>query len=295
MIVVCGATGQQGGAVIDALLASSMKPIRGLSRDVASRKSQALVARDIEMVKADLADADSLAIAFKGARAAFAVTQPWSSDYKNASPKAEVEQGKAIIEAARRTGIEHLVLTTVVLDGVHRKTGVPHVDSKVEIEIALSKSNVPWTVLGPGTFMDNIGTRFFPVGHKSIRGFVSRQTSLPYVATRDIGRAAARIFADPSVHVGKRHNLIAGMWDGDALCAALSKVYGRPYRWKAPPRLLMRLLAPEFYKMRLGFEAFGRPPFPATFVESIETTRKFLPDVWSIEDYVREKRPGPGK
>jgi uncharacterized protein YbjT (DUF2867 family) len=172
---------------------------------------------------------------------------------------------------------------------------VPHVDSKIEIEIALSKSKVPWTVLGPGTFMDNIGTKFFPVGHKSIRGFVSKETALPYIAVRDIGRAAAKIFADPSGHMGKRHNLIAGMWDGDALCAALSKVYGRPYRWKAPPRLLMRLFAPEFYKMRLGFEAFGRPPFPATYLESVEATRKLLPDVWSIEDYVRDRRPGPGK
>ena len=92
MIVVCGATGQQGGAVIDALLASSMKPIRGLSRDVASRKSQALVARDIEMVKADLADADSLAIAIKGARAAVALTQPLSSAYENASQNDEGEK-----------------------------------------------------------------------------------------------------------------------------------------------------------------------------------------------------------
>jgi hypothetical protein len=142
--------------------------------------------------------------------------------------------------------------------------------------------------------MDNIGTKFFPVGHKSIRGFVSKETALPYIAVRDIGRAAAKVFAEPSSYVGKRLTLIAGMWDGGAIIEALGNVYGRPYRWKAPPRLLMRIFAPEFYKMRLGFEQFGRPPFPATYIESVESTRKLLPDVWSMEDYVREKRPGPG-
>lgn len=292
MIVVCGATGQQGGAVIEALLASGHSSIRGLTRDVSSTKSQDLRARHIDMVKADLADVESLAAAFDGAQAVFALTQPWTSDYKKASPRAEVEQGLAIVAAAKRNKVEHVVLSTVILDGRHRKTGVPHVDSKIEIEMALEKSNLAWTVLGPGTFMDNIGTKFFPVGHKSIRGFVSKETALPYIAVRDIGRAAAKAFANPSEWLGKRLNLVAGMWDGEALCKALSNVHGRPYRWKAPPRLLMRLFAPEFYKMRLAFEAFGRPPFPAEYLESIETTRKLLPDVWSIEDYVREKRPG---
>jgi uncharacterized protein YbjT (DUF2867 family) len=293
MIVVCGATGQQGGAVIDALIALGRGPLRGLTRDVTGSKAQALRTRGVDMVKADLAHADSLAAAFDGARGVFAVTQPWTADYQKASPRAEVEQGKAIIAAAERMKVEHVVMSTVILDGVHRKTGVPHVDSKVEIEIALDKSKLPWTVLGPGTFMDNIGTKFFPVGHKSIRGFVSKETALPYIAVRDIGLAAAKVFSEPSLYLGQRLNLIAGMWDGDAVCKALTNVYGRPYRWKAPPRLLMRIFAPEFYKMRLGFEEFGRPPFPAAYLESVESTRKLLPDVWSMEDYVREKRPGP--
>ena len=94
MIVVCGATGQQGGAVIDSLLALGEKNIRGLTRDVTSRHAETLRARGVVMVKADLANADSLAAAFDGARAVFAVTQPWTADYKKASPWVEVEQGK---------------------------------------------------------------------------------------------------------------------------------------------------------------------------------------------------------
>ncbi len=56
----------------------------------------------------------------------------------------------------------------------------------------------------------------------------------------------------------------------------------------------MRFFAPEFYKMRKGFEMLGRPPFPGPYLEGVETTRKLLADARTIEDYVREKRPGPG-
>jgi len=295
MIVVCGATGQQGRAVIDALLARNQGPIRGLTRNLSGPTAQALRSRGVDMVSADLGNAESLNAAFSGAKAVFAVTQPWSADYSKASPKAEVAQGMAILKAAKQNGIEHLVFSTALHDGSLRKTGVPHVDSKVEIEMALAESNIPWTVLGPGTFIDNIGTKFLPVGHKSIRGFVSREAALPYIAVRDIGLAAAKAFAERSAFLKKRENLVAGMWDGGDICGALTKVYGRPYSWKAPPRILMRLFAPEFYKMRIAFETLGRRPFPSAYTEAVESTRKLLPNFWSVEDYVREKRPGPGR
>ncbi len=294
MIVICGATGQQGGAVIDALLNVGKGPLRGLTRDIHSEKSRALQRRGVTMVEADLANQESLVRAFQGADAVFAVTQPWRADYKGASPRAEVVQGKAIITAAERNQIRHLIFSTVILDGKIQKTGVPHVDSKIEIEMTLARSSVPWTILGPGTFMDNIGTKFLPVGKKSIRGFVSEDAALPYIAVHDIGRAAAKIMQSSSEHIGRRINLVAGLWNGTDVCKALTNVYGRPYRWKAPPRILMRLFAPEFYKMRKGFEMLGRPPFPGPYLEGVETTCKLLPDAWSIEDYVREKRPGPG-
>jgi uncharacterized protein YbjT (DUF2867 family) len=295
MIVVCGATGQQGGSVIDALLAQKQGPIRGLTRSLSSPKAEALRARGVEMVCADLGDTESLVKALSGAKAIFAVTQPWSADYSKASPKAEIAQGLAILEAARRSNIEHLVFSTVIFDGPLQKTGVPHVDSKIEIEMTLAKCGIPWTVLGPGTFIDNIGTKFLPVGYKSIRGFVSKEAALPYIAVRDIGRAAAKVFAEPSAFAEKRWNLVAGMWDGSDVCNALTKVYGRPYSWKAPPRILMRLFAPEFYKMRLAFEKLGRRPFPRAYEQAVEQTRKLLPDCWTIEDFVREKRPGLGR
>jgi uncharacterized protein YbjT (DUF2867 family) len=294
MIVVCGATGQQGGAVVDALLAQNLGPIRGLTRNLSGTGAQSLRSRGVEMVSADLGNGESLEAAFTGAKAVFAVTQPWSADYTKASPKAEVKQGLAILKAAERNNIEHLVFSTVILDGALRKTGVPHVDSKVEIELALAKSSIPWTVLGPGTFIDNIGTKFLPVGRKSIRGFVSQDAALPYIAVRDIGLAAAKVLAERPAFLQKRVNLIAGMWDGSDVCKALTKVYGRPYSWKAPPRILMRIFAPEFYKMRIGFEMLGRRPFPSAYTEAVESTRKLLPNFWTLEDYVREKRPGPG-
>ena len=76
IVTVFGATGTQGGAVIDALLQESDSPykIRAVTRDPSSASSKALVERGVEVVTADLSKRDSLRAAMKGAEAVFAVT-----------------------------------------------------------------------------------------------------------------------------------------------------------------------------------------------------------------------------
>ena len=76
IVTVFGATGTQGGAVIDALLRESNSPykIRAVTRDPASTPSKALVERGVEVVAADLGDRDSLRAAMRGAEAVFGVT-----------------------------------------------------------------------------------------------------------------------------------------------------------------------------------------------------------------------------
>ena len=72
-VTVIGATGQQGGAVIDALLRQRI-PIRAVTRNPNGDKARALMARGVEVVRADLEDVDSVRAAFDGAAAAFAMT-----------------------------------------------------------------------------------------------------------------------------------------------------------------------------------------------------------------------------
>ena len=72
LILVAGATGTQGGAVIDALLDKGVA-IRAIVRNKASEASQALVAKGVELAEATFDDIESLTSAAKGATAVFSV------------------------------------------------------------------------------------------------------------------------------------------------------------------------------------------------------------------------------
>ncbi|KAL1586787.1 hypothetical protein WHR41_04669 [Cladosporium halotolerans] len=107
IVAVLGATGQQGGSVVQSLLADPEKyHIRGLTRDINSNKSKGLAAQGVEVVQADVGDAISLERAFEGAHSIYAMTDFWQS----MSADVETEQGKAIANIANGLPqLEHFV------------------------------------------------------------------------------------------------------------------------------------------------------------------------------------------
>jgi uncharacterized protein YbjT (DUF2867 family) len=76
LLVVVGATGQQGGSVVDSILGDAQLrkeyKIRGTTRDPGSDKGRALAKKGVEVVAADVNDEGSLRKAFAGAYAVFA-------------------------------------------------------------------------------------------------------------------------------------------------------------------------------------------------------------------------------
>lgn len=65
LVVIVGATGAQGGSVINRLLADGSYVLRGLTRNPQSKVAQALTIKGVEMVTADLNDSESLMAAFE--------------------------------------------------------------------------------------------------------------------------------------------------------------------------------------------------------------------------------------
>src|SRR6185369_17186672 len=285
-IVVCGATGNQGGAVLDALLAKGGLRLKALTRN--PERAQKWLTRGVEVVQGDLTDRGSLERAFHGATAVFGVTQPWSADYRKADTKAEIAQGRSLTEACLATGAT-LVFSTVLLEN-DKPTGIPHVDSKLELEQFVKERGVPAVILGPASFMDNIGMDFFPVRNGKVRGFVDGDAKVPLVSCRDIGRSVAGVMAALPAHLGKRHNLIAGLYSGEDICATLSRLRGgERFRYTAPPKLVMRLFVNEFYRMRVAFEQMGRPPLPPMFDEALRETAALVGTPVSLEAFLRDK------
>lgn len=158
ILTVFGATGNQGGSVLDVVLSrsdlTSKYALRGITRDVESAKSQALTAKGVEMVQADLDDETSLKAAMDGAYGAFGVTDFWSTMSKDT----EIQQGKNIFHAAQASGVKHLVFSALpyaekITDG--KLKHVEHFDSKAIVKeyIEANKGEMLASYFMPAMFL----------------------------------------------------------------------------------------------------------------------------------------------
>ncbi|KAE9363124.1 NAD(P)-binding protein [Stipitochalara longipes BDJ] len=95
IITIIGATGVQGGSVVDAALKSSIYKVRAITRNINSDKAKALAARGVELATADLNDEQSLIKAFDGSTAIYAVTD-FFEPFAASNPEAamEISNGK---------------------------------------------------------------------------------------------------------------------------------------------------------------------------------------------------------
>src|ERR1700730_12425647 len=125
-ILITGVTGKQGGAVAHALQGAGFY-LRGLTRKPGSEQSAALARDGVEIVKGDLDDEATLRRALVGAWGVFGV-----QNAGEAGVEQEEAQGKRLATLAREAGVEHYVYTSV--GSAHKRTGVPHFDSKSRIE-----------------------------------------------------------------------------------------------------------------------------------------------------------------
>ncbi|KAF4343316.1 nitrogen metabolic regulation nmr [Fusarium beomiforme] len=94
LIVILGATGNQGGSVAEVFLSEPGWKVRALTRNTNSAKAQALSSKGAEVVRADLDDTTSLESAFEGAHAIFAVSDFWG--LYNEDNRSKAKPGQAL-------------------------------------------------------------------------------------------------------------------------------------------------------------------------------------------------------
>lgn len=220
-VLVVGSTGNQGGAVIDYLLTSEQEfDVRGLTRDASSDAAQALSERGVTMQEGDLNDPETLREPVADADAVFAVTNFWTQGYD-----AQVEQGKNIADVAAEEGVEQFVLSGV---GSHDEdTGVPHFDSANEIDEHVRELDLPFTILKPVFFFENLeafaedivddGTLALPL---------AEGVGLQMVSNDDLGHAAAVAFEHPDEFVGEAVDLAGDEKTLEETADVLSEVTG---------------------------------------------------------------------
>jgi uncharacterized protein YbjT (DUF2867 family) len=268
-ITVIGATGQQGGAVIDALLNQAI-PIRALTRNPNGNKARTLAQRGVEVVSADLEDMDSVRAAFDGAAAAFAMTTHDGPD----GPKREVVHGRVIAAAAADTGLPFLVYSSV--GGVERGTGIPHFESKQRIEEVLLQA-VPVTFVRPTFFMETLRLMIRHDGARvTIAMPLAGDVAVQMISVRDIGRVAAALLlmGDPAMAPVE----IAGdELTGEQIAERVANQVGSPATYAQLP--LDVLGDDEDLKVMFCWLA-SQPAYQADFAR----TRELVPD---LEDLPR--------
>ncbi|KAK9770840.1 hypothetical protein AB5N19_03332 [Seiridium cardinale] len=138
LLTVFGATGRQGGSVIDAVsndrILNQQYKIRGITRDSSKDNCLSLKQRGVEVVEAD-ANESSLANVLDGSHAVFIVT---STIFDGQAMAREIAQGRAMADAAVASGAELLIFSSLPnasqsSRGKYRH--VYHFDAKAEIEV----------------------------------------------------------------------------------------------------------------------------------------------------------------
>src|SRR5882757_2799516 len=247
-VAVTGSTGKQGGAVARGLLERGHK-VRAVTRDPNSSQAKSLASAGASLVTASLEDTAAISKALEGATSLFAMTTP------SGGTDAETRQGIAAADAAKAAGV-HLVFTSV--GSANRQTGVPHFDSKYEVEKHIAKIGVRATVLAPVFFMENLyfGKEQLAKGIYAAPLPPARQ--LARIAVEDIGAVAVRVLEDPGRFVGKRFDLGSDELTGNDVLAILSRVTGRPFTYfQVPLDVIRQRVGEDAAKMYESFDRVG--------------------------------------
>lgn len=275
IIVILGATGQQGGAVARALLADKRWRLRAITRNPASDTAQSLVAQGFEVIAGDMNDPASLQKAFTGAYGVFSIQTT------DQGREVEIRHGRAVVDAAVASGIAHFVYASV--GGADRNSAIEHFDSKWQIENYIRSTNLAATIVRPTFFMENFSkpsSRAVVIA--LMRHYLPQGHTLQMISVDDIGKWVARAFAEPEMFIGHAEE-IAG--DELTLQSVIQtfKSHGRFAGLPFPlPSMILNRLPKDILTM---FDWFGKAGYRA----NIKALRQVQPNLLTLNEWLNKK------
>ena len=233
-VLVLGATGQQGGSVASALRSAGWR-VKALVRDMDASKAKALAAQGIVPVRGDLADAPSIQAAMEGAYGVFSVlpSSGQGAAY-GVTDEQEVSYGKMVADAAKRSGVRHLVYSSANAAGP-AKTGVGHFDTKSEIEAYVRGQDALNTIIRPSAFIEILTLPGMGLDNGMFSFFMRPDQPMQFIAVEDIGRIVAAIFADPAQFGSQTIEIAGDAVTGARLAEEFSLAAGRPITYQRFP------------------------------------------------------------
>lgn len=265
-ILVTGATGQQGGAVARALLSRGQR-VKALTRKPDSDAARQLASAGAVVVAGDLADAASVVSAAKDVDTMFLMGNSYEAGLEE-----ETRQGILAADAAKAAGIGHLIYSSVA--DADKQTGIPHFESKYQVEQHVRQLGIPYTISAPVAFMENaVAPWSIDALRQGIHAFAMQpKRVVQLVALADIGAFVAALVERRERVFGKRFDFAGDELSGEEQAQTLSDAIGRPIQYQEIPIAVARQQSED---AALMFEWFDRVGYDV----DIATLHREFPEV----------------
>ena len=288
IVLVIGATGQQGGSVARQLLDKGHH-VRAFTRDPDSSGARRIESLGANLLIGNMDDRESVIRAAKGVDAVYAMTSFFQSGLE-----AEVRQGRTIADGVHAAGIQHFVYASV--GSADQSTGIPHFESKYEIERHIKSLGIPHTIVAPVYFSENILSPWVLPG--LLQGTLAipllPDRPLQQIPVQDISSFVSLVLENRSQFLGKRIDIASDEPTGKRIAEIISTASGRRIDYVQQPIAEVYKFSPDAAKMSEWFDEVG-------YSADIAALRRDYPEVgwhtfeewakaqsWSILDGVGE-------
>ncbi|MEH2053962.1 NmrA/HSCARG family protein [Nostoc sp.] len=276
IILVTGATGNQGGAVARHLLKRGNFKVRAFVRDPNKPAAQALQQAGAELVTGDFSDRASLDRALQGAYGVFSL----QSFLKEGGLSAEIRDGKSVADAASSAGVEHFVYSSV--GSAERNTGIPHFDSKFTVEEYVRSLGLPYTIMRPVFFFYNYASMRPMVEQGTLSQPLSPETKLQQLSEEDYGAMVAEVFDRPAEFLNREIEVASVEMTMPEIATAFSLVLGKTVEYQQIPfKAFEQQAGEEVTIMYRWFENVG-------YGADLAQLKRDFPSSSDFESYLRD-------
>ena len=246
-ILVTGATGQHGGTLARLLLQKKHK-VYALTRNTQSPAAQDLRNKGANVVKGDLDDSDSLERAVKDVESIFLMGTPFED-----GTEGETRRGKLMADISKENKVEHLVYSSVA--NADKNTGIPHFESKYKVEQHIKNLGIPYTIIGPTFFMENLLGPGLEQGQLALP--LSPSTILQQSALENIAEFSVLVLEHSKQFLDKRIDIASDEVTGEQAAKILSNELGHRIRYVQIPLERVRQANEDMASMYEWYESEG--------------------------------------
>jgi uncharacterized protein YbjT (DUF2867 family) len=280
IILVTGATGNQGGATARHLLSDGWQ-VRALVRDPSSETATSLAQAGIEVVLGDLDDSASIESALQNVYGVFSVQRTEFPGQAGFTIGDEIRQGTSLADLAKAFGVKHFVYTSV--GGAERDPQLPSWKSKWKIEKHIRALALPATVLRPVAYMENYLSPLAGISSGTLSYFFPPEAVTQMIAVDDIGAFAALAFREPDEYIGQAFEIAGDSVTQSQIAVAFGRVLNRQISYFQIPLAVLEQQQPALAGMIATANAFAAR---GGWQANIPDLRRRLPSLKSLDQWL---------